>query len=144
MATFGISNNLPLTTTVIDLPFDISSSGRVGYIADTDHKVWKNKVLSLLSIDINERIWYHSFGANINSLLFEGNTEAILSAKAAISEAFVIWAPELTLKDIEAFYDSTLATVSLNIIYQVPTGEVDSVKIVKESLTPAGEIIEVL
>ena len=144
MATFGTGGNLPLNTTMIDLPFDISSTGRVGFIADTDHKVWRNKVLSLLSIDIDERIWYHSFGANVNSLLFEGNTEAILSAKEAISEAFVIWAPELTLRDIQAFYDETLATISLNIIYQVPTGEVDSVKIVKESLTPAGEIIEVL
>ena len=143
-STAWFGNNLPATTTMIDLPFRISDIGKVSYVADTDHKAWRNKVVTLLSIEIDERIWYHNFGVNVNSLLFQNSSSALMEARGSVEEAFIKWAPELTFKDVESFYDKTTGVVTLNIIYQVPTGEVDSVKISTESLTSAGEIIEVL
>jgi phage baseplate assembly protein W len=138
--TYG--SNLSSVTSVIDLPFNISSSGKVATIPDSDHKAWRNKVLTLLSVDVDERIWYHNFGVNLNSFLFENSSSALVEMRGVVAETFIKWAPELTFKELDAFYDSTVGTITVNIIYQIPTGEVDSVKIVTETLTAAGEIVK--
>ena len=131
-------------TYIIDLPFSFGNNGKVAVIKDTDHKAWKNKVLTLFSIDVDERVWYHNFGANVNNVLFENNHDAIVEARAAIEEAFVRWAPELTLKEVTATVDEFQGSITLSIFYQIPTGELDSVKLSTESLTSSGEIIKVL
>ena len=130
------------TTYVIDLPFSLSKKGKIATIPDTDSKVWKNKVLTLLSTGINERIWYYNYGANLTSLLFETSGSAIADARTAITEMFTVWAPELTLVDIGAELDG--AQLTFSIIYKLPDGEQDSVKITTSSLTRAGEQIEVI
>jgi phage baseplate assembly protein W len=132
------------STYVIDLPFNLSANGRISTIPDSDHKAWKNKVISLLSVGTNERIWYHYFGTNIENLLFESSSSAVIEARAAIEETFVKWAPELTLRDVSISKNDVDGSITLSIIYQIPTGQQDSVKITKASLTAAGEIIEVL
>jgi phage baseplate assembly protein W len=131
-------------TSVIDLPFTLSVKGKVSSVADNSSKAWKNKVLTLLSTGIGERIWYYNYGANLNDLLFETSSEALSLAKAAISEMFAVWAPELLLEDLVAAYDETMASITFSIIYRLPNGETDSVKIITSSLTAAGETIEVL
>jgi phage baseplate assembly protein W len=131
-------------TSVIDLPFTLSVKGKVSSVADNSSKAWKNKVLTLLSTGIGERIWYYNYGANLNDLLFETSSEALSLAKAAISEMFAVWAPELLLEDLAAAYDETMASMTFSIIYRLPNGETDSVKIITSSLTAAGETIEVL
>jgi phage baseplate assembly protein W len=131
-------------TSVIDLPFTLSTKGKVNAVADNSSKAWKNKVLTLLSTGIGERIWYYNYGANLNELLFETSSEAIDLSKAAISEMFAVWAPELILEDLIAEYDETMASITFSIIYRLPNGETDSVKIITSSLTAAGETIEVL
>jgi phage baseplate assembly protein W len=131
-------------TSVIDLPFTLSVKGKVSSVADNSSKAWKNKVLTLLSTGIGERIWYYNYGANLNDLLFETSYEALSLAKAAISEMFAVWAPELILEDLVAAYDETMASMTFSIIYRLPNGEPDSVKIITSSLTAAGETIEVL
>jgi phage baseplate assembly protein W len=132
------------TTYVIDLPFSLSKKGKIATIPDNDSKVWKNKVLTLLSTGINERIWYYNYGANLTSLLFETSGSAIADARTAITEMFTVWAPELTLVDIGAELDGATAQLTFSIIYKLPDGEQDSVKITTSSLTRAGEPIEVI
>ena len=144
MAFTGLNGLGSFDTYVIDLPFNLSKNGRIGIIPDSDHKAWKNKVISLLSVGTNERIWYHYFGTNIENLLFESSSSALIEVRTAIEETFVKWAPELTLKDVSITKDEAAGTITLTIIYQIPTGQQDSVKITKASLTAAGEIIEVL
>jgi phage baseplate assembly protein W len=144
MATYGFNGAAPINTYIIDLPFNLKTNGKIGIIPDTDHKAWRNKVVSLLSIGTNERIWYHYFGTKIETLLFESSATAVIEARAAIEETFVKWAPELTLKDVSVSKSDEAGTITLNIIYQLPTGQQDSVKITKASLTAAGETIEVM
>lgn len=133
----------PKTTYIIDLPFNLSTYGKVNVIPDNDVKVWRNKVLSVFSVGTNERIWYHNYGANLSTLLFEPSSVAVEDARAAINEVFVSWLPELTLLDITAGYDNPNASVTLNLTYQIPSGAVDSVKIINADLTHTGETIEV-
>jgi len=132
------------TTYVIDLPFDLSTNKKVKVIADTNPKVWKNKILSLLSTGTNERVWYHNYGANLGDLLFEPSSVAVEDARAALTEVFASWLPELMLEDISAGYDESLGSVSIEILYRLPSGAMESVKLSNASLTAAGETIEVL
>jgi phage baseplate assembly protein W len=133
----------PKTTYVIDLPFSFYK-GKVGVIPDNDPKVWKNKILSLLSTGTNERIWYHNYGANLSSLLFETSSVAIEDAKIAIAEVFTSWLPELRLFEIQAGYDDSLGSITVTLSYGLPSGLADSVKITTASLSNTGEMIEVI
>ena len=131
------------STYTVNLPFNLSKNGRIDIIPDSDHKAWQDKVVTLLSIGTDERIWYHYFGTRIETLLFEGSSDAVIQARAAIEETFVKWAPELTLKDVSVSKNDEAGTITLSISYQLPTGQQDSVKLTRASLTAAGEIIEV-
>lgn len=132
------------TNYVIDLPFSLTQKGKIAAIPDNDPKFYKTKVLTLLSTGINERVWYYNYGANLTSLLFETSGSAVEDARTAITEMFVVWAPELTLVDIGAEFDSATSYLTFSIIYELPDGEQDSVKISTSSLTAAGEPIEVI
>lgn len=127
----------------IDLPFTFSNKGSVVSIDDTNPNAWKNRVLTLLSTGINERVWYYNYGAGLTNLVFETIDSIGDDAKATITEMFVAWLPELTLQDVYGSYDSRTATVTFSIIYETPSGATESVKISTASLTAAGELREV-
>jgi phage baseplate assembly protein W len=129
---------------VIDLPFDLSTKGRVNSIVDNSPKVWRNKLLALLSTGINERVWYYIYGANLNSLIFETSSQVVEDARTAISQLFVSWLPDLELSEVAVEIDSDNAAVTFTIIYLLPSGDTDSVKISTSSLNNAGETLEVL
>ena len=129
---------------VIDLPFDLSTKGRVNSIVDNSPKVWRNKLLALLSTGINERVWYYIYGANLNSLIFETSSQVVEDARAAISQLFVSWLPDLKLSEVAVDIDPDNAAVTFTIIYSLPSGDTDSVKISTSSLNNAGETLEVL
>lgn len=129
---------------VIDIPFNLSAKGKVNSIIDTSPKVWKNKLLALLSTGINERVWYYVYGANLNSLIFETSAQVVEDARSAISQLFVSWLPDLKLSEVSAEVDPNSAAVTFTIIYSLPSGDIDSVKISTSSLNNAGETLEVL
>lgn len=129
---------------VIDLPFDLSTKNRVNSIVDNSPKVWRNKLLALLSTGINERVWYYIYGANLNSLIFETSSQVVEDARAAISQLFVSWLPDLKLSEVAVDIDPDNAAVTFTIIYSLPSGDTDSVKISTSSLNNAGETLEVL
>lgn len=131
------------TTYMIDLPFRLSNRGGVSVIPDSDSKVWKNKVLSLFSVDQDARVWYHTYGSNLYSILFENTPTAVGEARRIIEEVFIAWAPELKLRHVAADIDSGSGIIYLTIIYQTPTGETDSVKITTETLTSSGDTLKV-
>lgn len=131
-----------LVTSTIDLPFSFSN-GRVTSILDTDPKVWKNRIISLLSTATNERVWYYDYGANLNNLMFDTSEVAMQDAKYAIEQMFGSWLPSLTLLNVITGFDSNTGSLSVTITYKLPSNDVDSVKISTESLSPSGDIIKV-
>lgn len=138
-----VSNRVvPTITYSISLPFNISTNGRINIVADSDPKAWKDRVLSLLSTGINERIWYYNYGAHLDGLVYETASDAFEMGRQAVREMFVAWLPELILDDVIPVYDSSSATLNLTIAYKLPTGETDSVTISTASLTAAGETIK--
>jgi len=129
---------------VIDVPFNLSAKGKVTVIPDNDPKVWKNKVLTLLSTGINERVWYYNYGVNLTNLLFESSSAATEDARTAISEMFITWLPELTLLEVVTGRDDLMGSLTFSIIYSLPDNTTESINITTASLNAAGETIEVL
>jgi phage baseplate assembly protein W len=129
---------------VIDVPFNLSAKGKVTAIPDNDPKVWKNKVLTLLSTGINERVWYYNYGVNLTNLLFESSSAATEDARTAISEMFITWLPELTLLEVVTGRDDLMGSLTFSIIYSLPDNTTESINITTASLNAAGETIEVL
>lgn len=128
---------------VIDVPFNLSAKGKVTVIPDNDPKVWKNKVLTLLSTGINERVWYYNYGVNLTNLLFESSSAAMEDARTAISEMFITWLPELTLLEVVTGRDDLMGSLTFSIIYSLPDNTTESINITTASLNAAGETIEV-
>lgn len=138
-----VSNKvIPTNTYSISLPFNISANGKPNIVSDSSPKAWRDRVLTLLSTGINERVWYYNYGASLDGLLYETAANATELGRQSIKEMFVAWVPELTLMDVVPGYDSGTATLELTIIYKLPTGETDSVIISTASLTAAGETIK--
>jgi len=138
MANYTQANN----SYMIDYPFSFNQQGRVSTITETNTKMWKNKILSLVSTGALERIWYSDYGIDLSSLLFEPSQSIIEEAIRAINELFISWLPELELNDVQPSYDVTGGYLVINVNYSLPSGKQDSVKIDTSSLSLAGEKIE--
>jgi phage baseplate assembly protein W len=133
---------LPAQTYSISLPFTLSTNGKVDITSDSSPKAWKDRVLTLLSTGINERIWYYNYGASLDGLLYESALDATELGRQTVKEMFVSWLPQLSLIEVNPVFDDGTGTLSLTIIYKLPAGETDSVTISTASLTAAGELIE--
>jgi phage baseplate assembly protein W len=132
-----------LINRTIDTPFAFVN-GRVNTILQTDPKVWKNRLLALLSTNTNERVWYYDYGVSLNNVLFEPSQTAVEDAKYAIQQMFSSWLPTLTLVNIVSNFDPGAGVLNLTITYTLPSGDQDSVKISTENLSPAGDTTEVI
>jgi phage baseplate assembly protein W len=140
----SVSSNsvIPIETYSVALPFNISSNNKITTVLDSSPKAWRDRVLSLLSTGINERIWYYNYGANLDGLLYESAANAVEIGRQAVKEMFIAWLPSLTLYQVVPGYDSDTGTLELSIIYKLPSGDTDSVTISTASLTAAGETIK--
>ena len=130
-------------TYVITLPFNISGQGKIATTLESSNDLWKQKVLSLLSVGSYERIWYRDHGINMYELLFETSTAVIEDFQVATAEMFNSWLPELTLVDFSIRNNDMYGELKIGLTYKTPAGTIDSVTVTKASLTAAGETIEV-
>jgi phage baseplate assembly protein W len=124
---------------VIDFPFNLSTYKKVAVIKANDPNVYRNKIRALFSTGTDERVWYHSYGANLTDLLFEPSAVAVEDARNSVSQVFASWVPEVTLLDLTAGFDDRTGSVTLNVTYQIPSGDVDTIKIANTSLTTSGD-----
>lgn len=126
----------------IDLPFSFSLSGGVSMIDSSSPKAWRNKVITVMSTQDYERVWYMHYGASLVSMLFRPELLAAIDIQTAVDEAFVRWLPELSLESVEPEYDQSTGTMTVKILYRLPTGNEDSVKISTSDISPSGEIVK--
>ena len=133
------SRTAPTASYRISLPFNISNTGKITVIEDSDHKVYQDQVITLLGVSNGERIWYENYGASINSILFEPGEEAASLLRKSVAEAFVRWLPKLKFIKLDTAFDSTTGQLAMSVTYQTPDGSEDSVKIFTSSLTASGE-----
>lgn len=140
----AVNTSITFESFVVALPFSFTQAGAVRRVSNTDPALWKSKVKTVLTTNDYERIWYKHYGAALQNMLFNPEDLANLNVRAAVTEAFIRWVPELTLEDMTAIYDGDTGYLEFNIIYSLPTGGQDSVKITTAELTAAGETVKVI
>lgn len=127
---------------VISLPFQFSFGGVTKVVDDSDMS-WRHRVLTILNTNEFERVFNRYFGASLQGFAFQPESEVAIEVPSAISEAFVRWLPKLKLVEVSTNYDEIDGGLVFNILYKLPSGTTDSVKITYADLTRAGETVKV-
>ena len=102
----------------ISLPFRLDSFGNVATSTDLP-KIWGDKVKTVVSTALGERLMRSDFGCSLPNNLFEIAVDAPGFADGQIQAAFTAWLPEVDFvrTDLE---ETELGTVSLNVVYRIP------------------------
>jgi phage baseplate assembly protein W len=117
-----------MITPAISFPFTIDASGSVA-LADTEAKVWADRVLAVIGTVKGVRVYRPSFGCDINYALFEVLEDINGGIEEAVAEAFDKHLPLLTFVGLEVTpsYDET--TANLTLYYDLPNELAASVEV---------------
>lgn len=136
-----------MSTTAVNYPFSFGKTISGSYITSlastTDVKqIWRSRVLLVLGTKPGERLMRPDFGCNLYTAIYETEIAAKQIAKDTINEAFVNWLPDLDLKQISPIFDGTTGTLTINITYGLPNGQVDNVTINTGIFNRSGELLQ--
>lgn len=101
----------------ISYPFRLDGKGKVSSTSSTG-KIYLDRVLTLLSTNINQRPIGQSYGTDIGTALFENEGEIVPATKTAIQEAIKTWLPEVTIGNISVSTpnEEGIADIQLDLI----------------------------
>jgi len=105
----------------ISLPFRLDSFGNVATSTDLQ-KIWADKVRTVVSTALGERVMRNDFGCSLPNNLFDIALDAPGFADGQIQAAFLAWLPEVDFVRTE-LEETEFGTVSLNVIYRIPKFE---------------------
>lgn len=125
----------------ISFPFKFSAVGGVEYSTATE-KIWKDRIAILCLTQLGERVMLPNFGTRVPQSVFENEFDAVEMARSSISEAFAKWMPDLVFVNVTGQLDVDTNQLSLEIYYNNPSGEPNSVTLRTAILTRFGDIIK--
>lgn len=108
-----------LSESAIALPFSIDVSGKVA-VANTQTKIWEDRVLSVLGTTVRERLLLPNFGTLIPYALFENSDSAESEVKAEVTKAFALFLSALTVQSIDVSFDYTSGSINISVVYTLP------------------------
>ena len=103
----------------ISLPFRVDPSGNIA-IANTQSKIWADRVRGVIGTTFRERIMRSEFGSAVVESLFEEADETSLDIRSQIQEAFIDFLPDLTLVDVVVAEDIQNGTMDVEVTYELP------------------------
>lgn len=112
-----------MATVALTLPFSVDAFGKISTTTDPSI-IWKDRVKTVLSTMVTERIMRDSFGTEIAFAIFEGEQLAQSRVKSEIGRAFSRDLPALTLNSVEVSYDDSTNRVQVDVVYTLPNNEV--------------------
>jgi len=124
----------------ISYPFRFNEIGGVEYTSDYE-KIWKDRIIILCLTRIEERVMLPNFGTRVPDALFESEEDAIEMCRTSVIEAFAKWMPDLVFVDVRGTLDVDTSELFLEIYYNDPIGQPNSVTVRTAVLTRFGEII---
>ena len=125
----------------IVLPFSFGNGGKVENTTDPK-TIWKQRVLSVLLTKFGERLVRPDFGSSLPNSLFENSAVAIDMATRSVNIAFNTWLSTLKLLGTDIKYDETTGHLDIAIVYQLPSGEQDSLAINSAIFNRSGDLIQ--
>lgn len=124
----------------ISYPFRFNEVGGVEYTSDYE-KIWKDRIIILCLTSIEERVMLPNFGTRVPDSLFENEEDAIEMCRTSVIEAFAKWMPDLVFVDVRGTLDVDTSELFLEIYYNDPIGQPNSVTVRTAIFTRFGEII---
>lgn len=102
----------------ISYPFRLDGKGRVSSTSSTG-KIYLDRVLTLLSTNINQRPIAQAYGTDIGTALFENEGDIVAATSSAIQEALKNWLPEVTIGSIVVSTpnEEGIADIQLSLIF---------------------------
>lgn len=125
----------------ISYPFKFSAVGTIATTSDRD-KILKDRIILMCLTQLGERVMMPTFGTTVPSTLFENEFDAITLAKQSVVEGFARWFPDLVFKDLNGDIDNNTSDLTLEIHYNDPEGNPQTVGIRTALFTRYGEILE--
>lgn len=129
-----------MSNSVISMPFSFNAFGQVNTTNDPK-KLWRDRVLLVLLTKFHEKLMTPSFGSDLNTVLFEGASQAAEIAVKTINIAFNQWLSSLKLKSITPAYNNDTGTLEVTILYSLPSGETDTVTVNTAVFNRSGDLL---
>jgi phage baseplate assembly protein W len=125
--------------TAISFPYSVDPTGRVASTTSTA-KIYLDRVLTLLSVNIGQRPMLPSYGVDWSKALFESDGDSQAAISLAIQEAISTWIPEVGVISISITSDVTSGTENITITLRLPDNTVSNLAVNSSTLNYDGTI----
>jgi len=120
-------------------PFTLDPFG-VAYTSEDQTKIYKDRILTLLSTAIGARPMRPTYGTNLGKAMFENQDNAEKAVQASIRAAVTTWIPEVDVQEIivKGVQEDGKMLVELNVV--LPDYTQASLAVSSVTLTPTGTV----
>lgn len=125
----------------ISLPFVINEFGSI-QVATSQEKIWADRVRAAVGTAVGERIMRPDYGTEIPSTALANVESSQELIRSQIELAFVRDLSLLKLNSVEPTYDVSTATLSVEVTYELPNRQTETVTLGFASLSGNFPIIE--
>ena len=106
----------------ISLPFTIDPYGNVT-VANTQSKIWADRVLSVLGTNLKERLMIPEFGTLIPTSFMETVDDATDLIQSEVQHAFSTQLTLLTLQKVNINFDEFSSSINIDVVYDLPNNQ---------------------
>ena len=123
----------------ITFPFTLNPFGVVN-TSTLQSKVYKDRVLTLLSTAVGERPMRPSYGTDLAKALFETQNQAEKAIRLAISTAIGSWIPEVSVQQINVLGENLDGKMTVELLLVFPDFTSETISVSTATLNPDGSI----
>lgn len=123
----------------ISYPFYLDTFGKITATSDQD-KIYMDRVLTLLSTAVYQRIMRPTYGTDIPRALFETGDDYRLAIKEAITRAVALFLPVLKIINIDISDPDVDGVSKVTVLLSFPNGTTNTVTIASNLLSNDGTI----
>lgn len=125
----------------ISLPFSINEFGSI-QVATSQEKIWADRVRAAVGTAVGERVMRPDYGTEIPSTALANVESSQELIRSQIELAFVRDLTLLKLSSVDPIYDVSTATLKVEVTYELPNRQTETVTLGFASLSGNFPIIE--
>lgn len=120
-------------------PFTLDPFG-VASTSELQSKVYKDRIVTLLSTPIGTRPMRPTYGTNLARAMFENQDDAAAAIRATIRTAVSLWIPEVEVDSIDVRGIQEDGRMLVDLVVILPDYTTASVAVSSVTLTPTGTV----
>jgi phage baseplate assembly protein W len=133
----------PINEYAISLPFSFNAFGGVTS-ATSQSKIWADRLRAALGTALGERLLRGNYGTEIPLTTFSTVSEMEEVILREVERVFTAQFPLLTLGEVTPTFDEKTSTINVQVLYQLPNQQDESVQIGLARISPDDPIVEEL